>query len=92
MYEWIMNYLTGQTICEINRQKLELLIIEIGVPQGSLNGPYISTIYVNDFPGSPPIGHIHVEDAVIGLNVTLENFYLWCRMDRLMIHTGKTGP
>ena len=49
LHNWIMNYLTGcKQYVEINSQKSELLIIEIGVPQGSLLGPWLFDIYVND--------------------------------------------
>ena len=63
-----MNYLTGhKQYVEINGQKLELLIIEIDVPQGSLLGPPFFAIYVNDLPNSSPIGYIHmfVDDTTI---------------------------
>ena len=49
LHNWIMNYLTGcKQYMEINSQKSELLIIEISVRQGSLLGPWLFAIYVND--------------------------------------------
>ena len=89
---------------EINGQKSELLIIEIGVPQGSLLGPRLFAIYVNDLPDSSPIGYIHmfaddttiyyigngVQDVIKGLNLILEDFHIWCKKNRLIVHTGKT--
>ena len=104
LHNWIMNYLTGcKQYVEINGQKSELLIIEISVPQGSLLGPRLFAIYVNDLPDSSPIGYIHmfaydtkiyigngVEDVIKGLNLILEDFYIWCKKNRLIVHTGKT--
>ena len=105
IYNWITNYLTGhKQYVEINGQKLELLIIEISVPQGSLLGPLCFAIYVNDLPNSSPIGYIHtfvddttiyyigngVKDVIKGLNLILKDFYIWCKKNRLTVHTGKT--
>ena len=105
LHNWIMNYLTGRKqYVEINGQKSELLIIEIGVPQGSLFGPRLFVIYVNDLSDSSPIGYIHmfaddttiyyignfVEGVIKGLNLILEDFYIWCKKNRLIVHTGKT--
>ena len=105
LHNWIMNYLTGcKQYVEINGQKLEILIIEIGVPQESLLGPRLFAIYVNDLLNSSRIGYIHmfaddttiyyigngVEDVITGLNLILEDFYIWCKKNRLIVHTGKT--
>ena len=100
-----MNYLTGRKqYVEINGQKSELLIREIGVPPGSLLGPRLFAIYVDNLPNSSPVGYIHmfaddttiyyigngVEDVTKGLNLILEDFYIWCKKNRLTVHTGKT--
>ena len=105
LHNWIMNYLTGRKqYVEINGQKLELLIIKIGVPQGSFLGPRLFAIYVNDLPNSSPIGYIYmfaddttiyyigngVEDVIKGSNLILEDSYIWCKKNRLIVHTGKT--
>ena len=105
LHNWIMSYPTGRKqYVGINGQKSELLIIEIGVPQGSLLGPRLFAIYVNYLPNSSPKGYIHifaddttiyymgngVEDVIKGLNLILEDFCIWCKKNRLIVHTGKT--
>ena len=31
-----------------------------------------------------------VEDVIKGLNLILGDFYIWCKKNRLIVHTGKT--
>ena len=78
--------------------------VECGVPQGSLLGPRLYTIYVNHFSSSIKSSEVHLyaDDTttfVIGdnthqvtelLNILFEELNDWCDRNELTIHTGKS--
>ena len=49
VYNWFENYLTGRRqYVEIEESRSNIYQIECGVPQGSILGPLLYLIYVND--------------------------------------------
>ena len=51
--EWFRNYLSErQQFVEIDGKKSQMALIQIGVPQGSILGPLLYLIYVNDICNS----------------------------------------
>ena len=100
----MQSYISQHTqYVEINGKKFRLRIVEYGVPQRSLLGPRLDTIYVNDFSSSIKSGEVHLyaDDTttfVIGdnthqvielLNTLFEELNNWCDRNKLTIHTGK---
>ena len=58
VHNWLVNYLSNrQQYVDINGTHSTLQIVEIGVPQGSLLGPRLFAIYVNDLPDATPLGY-----------------------------------
>ena len=105
LFEWCVNYLSNrmQRTLANNTHSKELLL-QCGVPQGSVLGPLFFLIYVNDIVnriGSKNI-NLYADDTVIYTNgnigteiqENLQNliniFSKWCRENKLSINTDKT--
>ena len=87
-----MHYLTNRKqYTELNGTRSSTLNVDYAVPQGSLAGPRLFTIYVNDLPESTNASKVfmyaddttiyctgtNVEDVVSKLNSIMDQTSLW---------------
>ena len=101
----IKSYLTNRTQCvEIEGNRSEYRDVDIGVPQGSILGPLLFLIYINDFPkictNSSCI--LYADDTAIffenenaetlqhDINLDLPRVSEWLKSNKLSLNTDKT--
>ena len=61
LHEWLMSYLTDRCqFTEVNNCRSVTDYVRYGVPQGSLLGPRLYTIYVNDLPDYIDSGDLYM--------------------------------
>ena len=103
---WFKSYLTSrQQIVNINGVDSELCNVTCGVPQGSLLGPLLFLVYVNDmqisidpdckvllYADDSAILFSHKDPRVISdkLSTVMESCQDWLVDDKLSLHLGKT--
>src|SRR2546425_2853098 len=106
MFEWIKNYLHDRSqYTYVNGVKSNVNNISYGVPQGSVLGPLLFLIYVNDIQRATTetvpkmfaddTNAFIVADNLIDLqyktNACLSDLNLWCLANKLTINLDKTN-
>ena len=104
---WFTSYLSDRRqVVRINSELSDPLPVVSGVPQGSILGPILFSIYVNDLPLVPRscLTESYVDDtklyisfpvhdwakAVADLNADLLHIRNWCFENRLLLNPDKT--
>ena len=93
-----------QQFIQIAGNKSESTIVRFGVSQGSILGPKLSSIFVNDLAESITSGELYlfaddttiyticenVDDIIHTLQSILDQVYTWCLSNRLVAHDSKS--
>lgn len=103
---WFSSYLSNRRqMVQIDSQNSDYLQVKCGVPQGSLLGPLLFLIYINDLPAYLPLSKniLYADDTNILIsdidsarlqakaNKTLENLQVWLNYNRLHLNISKTN-
>ena len=93
-----------QQFTVLNGVKSERSRVSFGIPQGSVIGPTLFTLFTNDLPASVSSGSLYmyaddttaycigetIDIAIAKLNKALKEVYTWCLTNRLTPHPGKS--
>ena len=103
--QWFKSYLGERQQCvKVNGEKSQLLTNNMGVPQGSILGPLLFTMYINDLPlNCPGVScQMYADDTVIyapaktaskaadHLTQALKRVTHWLEMSHLTLNVKKT--
>ena len=104
-FTWFQSYLANrQQQCQVNNSLSDKREIICGVPQGSILGPLLFLIYINDLPNclTKTTPCLYADDSQIfatsndsvtlanDLNSDLENVTDWLNVNKLQSHPSKT--
>ena len=105
-YSWIKSYLSERKqFVYIDGHNSNMLNIQCGVPQGSILGPLLFLIYVNDIINSSKIlnfimfaddttviaSHKNIGELINILNLELINVSSWFKCNKLSLNISKTN-
>ena len=103
--KWCHSYLTGRSQKTLANGVLSAsLPITCGVPQGSVLGPLLFLVYINDLQQAVPNckvklyaddtvlyhSELAVDDVARALQTSLNRFSRWCKINKLTVNTKKT--
>ena len=102
--DWIVSYLNGKKqYTDVNGHNSDTMPVSVGIPQGSVLGPTLFSLFVNDPPSSIKSDSVYlftddvtiycikktVDEAVAQLDKALDELYNWSILNRLTSHPQK---
>lgn len=102
---WIKSYLSGRKmIVKMEDITSEMRDVKLGVPQGSVLGPLLFGIYVNDLPCNITNGRVTMfaddmtitvtanspEKIQVVVSLVIEELNTWCDRNKLILNNKKT--
>lgn len=102
---WLCSYMENRSlIVNLREKKSTLHNIELGVPQGSVLGPLLFMLYVNDLPRYMEHGQVTMfaDDTTITVSANtpeelqliagevVESLNVWCQRNKLILNENKT--
>jgi len=104
--KWFTSYLSNRSqVTYVNNVISDMGFIRTGVPQGSILGPLLFILYINDLPGClrKCEANMYADDTAFyfrnkdknivsdSLNEDIINIYSWLCSNKLSLHVGKTN-
>ena len=105
LLSWLDDYMSARKqFGQLSEYQSEPKTISYGVPQGSILGPKLFSIFVNDLPESITRGNVFmfaddttiytigkdIDNIILILQCILDQVYTWCQSNRLIAHESKT--
>ena len=102
---WFKDYLSHRSQrCYVNGALSNTEYLTCGIPQGTILGPLLFLIYINDLPNCLKFSdtQMYADDSSITMasessyeietkmNIDLDNIYEWLKANRLSLNTAKT--
>ena len=103
--KWFKSYLTNRLQrCNVNNHLSSATPLNCGVPQGSIIGPLLFLIYINNLPNCLSLGspRMYADDINVTfaasdmpgletqINTKLKSINLWLRVNKVSLNVAKT--
>lgn len=103
---WLISFMTNRkSIVRVNSAKSEPYCTDLGTPQGSVLGPLLFLLYINDLPDHVREGRLfaYADDISVVVSCAdpdgvcqsvkraIDQFSKWCSKNRLIINLNKTS-